>query len=106
MPDGGTLSLALEYVHISHDSRRDIREIEPGHWIKISVTDSGAGIPAANLPHLFEPFFTTKTKGTGLGLPVARRIIEEHKGTIEIDSHETKGTRFIIKLPLETGITL
>ncbi len=74
--------------------------------VVITISDNGPGIPLDAHRRIFEPFFTTKTKGTGLGLPVARRIIEEHKGTIEIDSHETKGTRFIIRLPLETGITL
>ena len=50
---------------------------------------------------IFEPFFTTKSKGTGLGLSVARRIIEEHKGTINIEKIPKKGTRFVIALPLE-----
>jgi PAS domain S-box-containing protein len=71
----------------------------------ITIADTGPGIPADARQRIFEPFFTTKARGTGLGLTVARRIIEEHKGTIKIDSDEGKGTRFVITLPIQREAT-
>ena len=68
--------------------------------IVITITDTGPGIPLDARQRIFEPFFTTKARGTGLGLTVARRIIEEHKGVIKIESDEGKGARFIITLPI------
>jgi PAS domain S-box-containing protein len=86
MEDGGTLRVGLES--------------EQG-WIKLTVADTGHGIPQAALPKIFEPFFTTKEfgKGTGLGLTVVKRIVEEHQGTITVESEEGKGTRFTVRLP-------
>ncbi len=86
MPDGGTLRVGLA-------QDQDI--------VQLTVADSGHGIPPEALPKIFEPFFTTKEfgKGTGLGLTVVKGIIEEHQGTITVDSEEGKGTRFTIVLP-------
>jgi signal transduction histidine kinase len=65
----------------------------------IEVTDTGEGISEQNLKSLFDPFFTTKMTGTGMGLPITLRIIEEHKGSIKVRSRQGKGTTFIITLP-------
>jgi signal transduction histidine kinase len=65
----------------------------------ISVTDTGRGIAAEHLPNIFRPFYTTKGNGTGLGLSLARRIVEEHHGRIEVTSEVGKGTRFLVELP-------
>jgi PAS domain S-box-containing protein len=73
---------------------------DPPHQVIITISDSGPGIPAEVYHRIFEPFFTTKARGTGLGLTVARRIIEEHKGSIHIESIQNQGTSFTIKLPL------
>ena len=67
----------------------------------IEVADNGRGIPAENLPNIFRPFFTTKGEGTGLGLSLARRIIEDHQGRIEVTSTVGKGTTFAVVLPLQ-----
>lgn len=69
---------------------------------KISIADTGVGIPEANLKKIFEPFFTTKPfgQGTGLGLSIVYKIIERHEGKIEVKSKEKQGTEFIITLPL------
>ena len=67
--------------------------------VLVTITDTGPGIPVETQRRIFEPFFTTKAKGTGLGLAVARRIIEEHGGTIQVESQEHHGTRFLIRLP-------
>lgn len=68
---------------------------------QIIVTDTGQGISKANLEHIFDVFFSTKgAAGTGLGLPVCKKIVSEHKGAIEVDSEENVGTTFTITLPV------
>jgi signal transduction histidine kinase len=69
-------------------------------WLTITVSDTGPGIQPDVQRCIFEPFFTTKTRGTGLGLALARRVIEEHGGSIEVASEPGKGTTFTIQLPL------
>ncbi len=77
--------------------------IPVGKKVEIVLKDSGDGIPSKNLKYIFEPFFSTKEaeKGTGLGLFVAYGIIQEHKGTIKVESEVGKGTTFFIMLPVE-----
>ena len=86
MEDGGTLRIGLG---------------QEQDGIKLTVGDTGHGIPKDELQNIFEPFYTTKEfgKGTGLGLTVVKGIIEEHHGTITVDSEEGKGTKFTILLP-------
>lgn len=67
----------------------------------LTVTDVGVGIPPENLPRIFEPYFTTKASGFGLGLTIARRIVEAHGGTIEVKSKDRRGSLFHISLPLD-----
>ena len=66
----------------------------------ISVTDSGRGISPEHLPFIFRPFYTTKGNGTGLGLSLARRIVEDHRGRIEVESEVGRGTEFLVTLPI------
>ncbi len=68
-------------------------------FASVIVTDSGRGIPPQYLPNIFRPFYTTKGNGTGLGLSLARRIVEEHHGRIEVSSVVGKGSRFEVLLP-------
>jgi len=68
--------------------------------VKLAVTDNGYGIPPDALQHIFEPFFTTKPNGSGLGLAVVKRIVEDHNGQIEVSSQLGVGTTFVISLPL------
>jgi len=68
------------------------------------VEDRGAGVAAADLPHVFEPFFTTKRTGTGLGLAIARKVVEALGGTIRMESREGEGTRVEIDLPANAGL--
>ncbi len=72
-----------------------------GSVVEVAVTDSGPGIPAHVLPDLFKPFFTTKHRGTGLGLSVSRRIVEDHGGWIEVESPEGQGATFRVCLPVD-----
>jgi signal transduction histidine kinase len=67
--------------------------------VTVSVSDTGKGIPPAVLPNIFRPFFTTKGDGTGLGLSLARRIVEDHGGRLEATSELGKGSRFTLSLP-------
>ncbi len=85
MPDGGKLSLST--------SQKD-------SFIEVRVADSGVGILAENLNKVFEPLFTTKAKGVGLGLALAKRLIERQGGAIEVESQVGKGTTFTVKLPV------
>lgn len=72
-------------------------------YLEIKITDTGCGIPRDELSKIFEPFFTTKgQKGTGLGLAVIWGIIDNHNGTINVESEMNKGTTFTIKIPLES----
>lgn len=72
---------------------------ESNHRIEIVIEDNGTGIPADVLPRIFEPLYSTKGFGMGLGLPVARRIMELHGGGIEIETEEGRGTRVCLWLP-------
>jgi signal transduction histidine kinase len=73
--------------------------VVPG-WLELCVEDNGPGIAPDNLAHVFEPLFSTKSFGTGLGLPIAKRTIEQHGGTIELSSIENSGTTVAIRLPV------
>jgi PAS domain S-box-containing protein len=72
--------------------------LAPYVWVKIS--DNGHGIPEDFLSKIFYPFFTTKEKGSGIGLAIAQKIIDSHRGSIDVESEVGKGTTFTIKLPL------
>jgi signal transduction histidine kinase len=69
--------------------------------VLISVADTGRGISPEHLPFVFRPFYTTKGNGTGLGLSLARRIVEDHHGRIEVESEVGQGTEFLITLPIQ-----
>lgn len=84
MGHGGKLTVATE---IAEDSMR------------ISIRDTGAGIAQENFSRIFDTFFTTKKHGTGLGLAISRRVVEEHRGTIEVQSKLGNGSTFCIVLP-------
>jgi signal transduction histidine kinase len=76
-----------------------------GMHVFVEVADNGRGIPPENLPNIFRPFFTTKGDGTGLGLSLARRIVEDHQGRIDVTSTLGKGTKFKVVLPMQRGAT-
>lgn len=91
MPDGGTLSIRIQ----RHPSQE---------MILVEISDTGCGIPEEHLQKIFDPFFTTKeNRGTGLGLSVSYRIIENHGGSIDVKSSPGKGTTFTILLPIEAS---
>ena len=71
----------------------------------VTVSDTGRGIPAEHLPNIFRPFYTTKGSGTGLGLSLARRIVEAHHGQIDVSSSSGKGTTFSVVLPIRQPVS-
>ncbi|MFA5183826.1 MAG: ATP-binding protein, partial [Syntrophales bacterium] len=73
---------------------------KPGRWLLIRFKDNGIGIPAEDINKIFDPFFTTKSIGTGLGLTVSDKIIQDHHGIIEVESKIQKGTTFCVRLPV------
>ena len=77
-----------------------VRTLKSRDSVILYVSDTGVGIPAENLPRIFDAYFTTKKGGTGLGLSTTRRIIEEHKGHITVESNPGQGTSFRVELPL------
>ncbi len=81
--------------------------VEPdGNWAKVIVLDNGPGIPAEKLEDIFKPFVSTKgSRGTGLGLPVSRKIVREHGGDILVQSVIDKGSKFTIRLPMKSAFT-
>jgi PAS domain S-box-containing protein len=86
MPNGGILTIHSVFL-------------EASNIIEVTLQDTGVGISDDNQDKIFEPFFTTKNKGTGLGLAICSRIVENHKGVIEVSSTLAVGTKFTIKLP-------
>jgi signal transduction histidine kinase len=86
MSDGGRLTLTLQIV---------------GDFVNISVRDTGAGIRPEDFGHIFEPYYTTKSSGTGLGLMIVQRIVQEHGGKILIESAPDAGTTVTIRLPVD-----
>lgn len=76
-----------------------IRSDMDGDRVRVSFSDTGSGISAANMTKLFQPYFTTKESGSGLGLLIVRRIIRDHGGEIKINSHEGRGTTVTLLLP-------
>jgi signal transduction histidine kinase len=77
---------------------------EPG-WVRIAVLDNGAGIPPRKIGDIFKPFVSTKgSRGTGLGLPVSRKILREHGGDLTVHSQPNRGSRFIFRLPIQSPL--
>jgi signal transduction histidine kinase len=95
MPQGGRLL-------ISTSLRRATRRGAAAAFLEVRFRDTGVGIPPGDQRNLFIPFFTTKEKGTGLGLPISQRIIENHGGTIEVRSQPGEGATFTVLLPIES----
>lgn len=95
MTQGGTLTVVTRVETDFHIRGRGTKR---KRLIWVDMSDQGAGIKEADLPHIFSPFFTTKNSGTGLGLATCYRIIKEHGGLIRVESTEGKGTTFKVSL--------
>ncbi|MDA8432345.1 MAG: ATP-binding protein [Nitrospiraceae bacterium] len=97
MSGRGTVTVAIENADIPRDSIVGLSG--GGRFVRVSIRDTGAGIPEEDLPRIFDPYFTTKQKGSGLGLAAAYSIIRNHGGVIQVESEVSKGSLFIVYLP-------
>ncbi len=101
MPEGGRLAIEAENFLIDEAFARSNLDARPGPYVRISMSDSGSGIPPEILDKIFEPFFTTKDigKGTGLGLSTVYSIVRSHGGFVNVYSEVGYGTTFTLFLP-------
>jgi signal transduction histidine kinase len=95
MDPPGRVSIAIE---------ERARALPTGDAVAISVSDNGPGLSAETMTNLFVPFHTTKSGGTGLGLPISQRIVENHHGIIQVSNVTDGGARFAVVLPLEPDV--
>jgi len=92
MPEGGELRLGCRFLPGGSPAR-----------LQLWVSDTGYGIAEADLPHIFEPFFSTKAEGSGIGLALVYRVVQDHGGQIEVRSQPGAGTTFLLTLPSTDG---
>lgn len=100
--EGGIIKISLENIRIEKELADFHAQLEPGHYMMLTVTDTGEGMSPEILTHIFDPYFTTKEtgQGTGLGLSVVHGIISRHGGAITVDSKIGRGTTFTVYIPL------
>ncbi len=98
----GRLSVILENIYLDRDAAAKWRHASPGAYVQLSVRDNGIGMDSQTKERIFEPFFTTKEQGegTGMGLSTVHGIVEDHGGSIEVESAPGQGTTFKIIFPL------
>jgi CheY-like chemotaxis protein len=96
LSQGGAVTIAVDLTVLGEGERPDLRA---GSYARITVVDSGPGIPPGDLPRVFNPFFSTKKKGGGLGLPTCYSIARRHDGAIDIESEVGRGTRVQVYFP-------
>ncbi len=101
MPDGGTITIRCANLPSPADA--SLPTPKPGPYVRVTIQDTGCGIPADVLDRIFEPYFTTKESGNGLGLAIVHSIITRHEGMITVESVEGKGTAFHLYLPAVPG---
>jgi PAS domain S-box-containing protein len=101
--DSGTLTVTLQQVELSGEEvEGPMADLNPGPYACIRVSDTGCGMPPEVLERIFEPYFTTKKQGegTGFGLSIVHGIVRKHRGSIDVESEEGKGTTFTLYFPL------
>jgi CheY-like chemotaxis protein len=103
---GGVLEISLANLDLDIRSAATFPELKPGPYLRLTVKDSGRGMPEEVLEHIFDPFFTTKGQGegTGLGLSVVHGILKHHGGSIQATSEPGKGSKFQVYLPRIPGL--
>jgi len=96
MPDGGTIEITAVNLSFGENEHPPLLK---GDYVKVSIKDSGIGIPKEIMHRIFDPFYTTKLKGHGLGLATSYSIVNRHGGCIDVDSQPGKGSVFHVYLP-------
>jgi PAS domain S-box-containing protein len=106
--DGGALTISLQNVTFFEPKEFMSLKAPPGEYVKLTVSDTGQGIPEDILPRIFEPYYTTKkiNEGTGLGLAVVLGIVKSHNGLMQVESTHGRGSRFVVFFPLAKGMPL
>ena len=117
MPEGGRLTIETTLARQRSFSRKvtgrrgnvlGLRSVAtanrnngatPASCLEIRISDTGCGIPSGHIEKIFNPFYTTRARGTGLGLAIVNNIVEAHKGRVEVESEQGKGTTFTVALP-------
>jgi CheY-like chemotaxis protein len=99
MPAGGTIHIKAENIISPENMAKHGLVVNQGEYVRISIEDSGVGIPPESLGKIFDPYYTTKEQGSGLGLATSHSIIKKHGGYISAKSTPGKGTTFFIYLP-------
>lgn len=110
MPEGGILTVSCQVIpsdspHGPGGGKKcrgaiDVDEYSKS-WLELSVSDTGVGIAPDQLERIFQPFFTTKAHGIGLGLPITRRLVEDHCGHLLVESQPGYGTSISVRLPID-----
>lgn len=113
MPEGGVLTISCQVVEAAKIGvqAKNSYALEVGlpvrmsdkqqSWLELSISDTGSGIKQDQLERIFQPFFTTKAHGIGLGLPITRRLVEDHHGYMLVESQFGYGATFSVRLPLD-----
>jgi len=101
-PGGGSLTVQLDSVAVGPAHDETFQALRPGPYVRLSISDTGCGIPRELLSRIFDPFFTTKevNRGTGLGLSVVLGIVRQHGGDVTVESTPGRGSTFHVMLPL------
>ena len=102
MPEGGTLTITID----RYASSTDQPELPPGEYVRLSISDTGAGMSQEVQSRIFEPFFTTKKSGSGLGLSTVYGIVKQSGGYITVESEAQRGSTFSVYLPVISGSDL
>lgn len=99
MPDGGTLTVCAENLFLGQERPGHRLRLKEGRCVKISIKDTGCGIPPEHVTKVFDPYFTTKPKGSGIGLATAYSVVKKHGGVIDVQSEVDVGTSVYVYLP-------